>query len=200
MCKTEATDAAGRLYAAIWYGNNDCYCAGYTRCTHTKGFCFNPTDCTWCECSCTYKNAFGPGSSEADCAHFALITNPAKGMVAVRHCFANCTGQNCQCTRYFIYGNHCELCSYCTCCTTTYCQNRPIYFGRTGDNTFLAMFHCSLISNKQPGYKLTVDFDNCTVTKGDCMPRLTVSGCVCDINPHGTFPICLLYTSDAADE
>tara|TARA_R100001510_G_C7656226_1_gene216032 strand:+ start:1775 stop:3337 length:1563 start_codon:yes stop_codon:yes gene_type:complete len=189
LCRSEGTDAAGRMYAYLAFFNRQCHeVSGYKECVHTKSFCFNPTNCTWGESTCTYKNGVG-ANMNIDCAHFALVTNPAKGLVAVRSCYCNCSTQHCYSTRYFVCGVHCLINSYCTGCTTTYCQSLPVYIGRTSSNTFLAMHHCSIISNKQPGYKLTVDFDNCTITRGDCMPGMTMSGCICETSPHSSFPI-----------
>ena len=187
LCRAEGTDASGRFYALLTYNTNNCGSTGYDACAHVKTFCFNPTDNSWCDI-CTFKNGTGPNANP-DCAVDALISNPAKGLVSVRSHYCNCTGSNCQCTAYFVHGVRCAFKGYCTGCTTTLCQNRPVYFGRYSDNNFYAMFHCSDIAGKVPGYQLRVDFENCTVTKGDCMPGLTVKGCVTNINPHGGFPI-----------
>jgi hypothetical protein len=187
LCRTEGTDAAGRLYALLSYRTNGCNCSGYYDCAHVKSFCYDDTSNAWTDV-CTYKNSTG-SYSNPECATYAMISNPAKGFVSVRSHYCNCTGSNCYCTRYFVHGQHCVLNAHCTGCTTTYCQNMPAYFARYGDNNFYAMYHCCLINGRQPGYELRVDFDNCTVTKGNCMPRLTVHGCPCSINPHGQFPI-----------
>ncbi len=187
LCRTEGTDAAGRLYALLVHDTNNCNCANYCNCAHVKTFCYDATSNAWCDV-CTYKNGTGSNISPS-CGYHALVTNPAKGFVAVRSHYCNCTATNCYCTRYFVHGNQCLLKAYSTGCNTTYCQNMPAFFGRYGDNNFYAMYHCCLINGKQPGYQLRVDFDNCTVTQGDCMRGLNVFGNACDINPHGQFPI-----------